>query len=113
MRLAAQGDLLVEAVADLPLSGAPIASAPDGTIVLAHGELTGHRHIVCGGSALLFRDDALARDIPAGLYVGHLKIAKTATLEHEQHAAISLPAGLYRVRRRRVLEPADAAILED
>lgn len=77
MRLVAQGDLLIARIADFPASGVRIAT--DGTIVLAHGELSSHRHVVCG-SALFFRDDALARDIPAGLYVGHLKVEKTATI---------------------------------
>ena len=49
-----------------------------------------------------------------GLYVGHLHVKSgSARLEHEEHDAITLQAGTYRVRRQRRLEPTDADIVED
>lgn len=113
MRLLAQGDLLIERLADLPISGCLVPPAANGTTVVVHGEKSGHRHAL-RGCAVLYRDDALASDIPPGLYIGHVRIdAGSALLEHDEHAALRLPEGTYRVRRQRLLEPADAAVLED
>lgn len=101
MDIYAQGDIIIERVADAKPS-TPIGVDPDGAVVLARGEVTGHRHAFYGGGATLFRDDALARDVPAGLYIGHVRIsASGAALRHEEHAAIDLPPGTYRVRRQR------------
>ena len=60
------------------------------------------------------REDALARDIPGGLYVGHVKVAEgSAVIEHQEHAPITLREGTYRVRRQRELEPRDATLVSD
>jgi hypothetical protein len=109
----AQGDLLIERVADVEPSGAMVSADQTGAIVLAEGELTGHRHAIYD-RVTMFRDDALAREIPAGLYVGHVKVSGgPATLLHEEHAPISLAEGTYRVRRQRELEPKDAVLVSD
>jgi hypothetical protein len=52
----------------------------------------------------MYRDDALARDIPPEPYVGHIKIvgARPAELRHEEHDTIG--PGTYRVRRQRELD---------
>jgi hypothetical protein len=89
--------------------------APDatGAQVLAEGELTGHRHAIFE-RVTMFRDDALAREIPTGLYIGHLKVeGGPATVRHQEHAPIALGEGTYRVRRQRDLEPKDAVIVAD
>jgi hypothetical protein len=103
----AQGDILVERVGDVPV-GNPVKQCLDGgALVIAEGEATGHNHRIFG-HVTMYRDDALARAIPPGLYVGHLRIeSTTASLDHEEHASISLPRGTYRVRRQRELEPTD------
>ena len=108
--LYAQGDIILELVEDAtPTQVLP--PDPDGATVLARGELTGHRHAFYGG-ATLFRDDALARDLPADLYIGHVKVSATsADLRHEEHATITLPAGTYRVRRQREWEGGGAVLL--
>lgn len=109
--LFAQGDLLIERVNDTCARGAPPTT--DCSVVLAEGELTGHNHTAFGRIAF-FRDDALARDIPGGLYIGHMKIdAPSARVVHQEHAAIDLPTGTYRVRRQRELDPEDARIVAD
>ncbi len=108
----AQGDLLIERVDDLPPTGT-IVPPFDGAIVLAEGEATGHRHAIHGG-VTMFRDDGLARDIPTGLYVGHVRVdGPSARVEHEEHAPLTLSQGTYRVRRQRELEPRDARIVAD
>lgn len=109
----AQGDLLIERVEDIPPRGTLLPSAADGAVVLAEGETSGHRHAIFE-QVTLFRDDGLARDIPNGLYVGHVRVeAPSARLVHEEHDAITLPKGTYRVRRQRELEPRDARIVID
>lgn len=111
--LYAQGDLLIERLDDVPLSGAIIPPEDDGGAVLAEGEATGHRHVIFD-RVTMFRDDGLARDIPDDLYVTHLRVdGPTALLRHDEHDAITLPRGTYRVRRQRELEPRDARILAD
>jgi hypothetical protein len=62
----------------------------------------------------MFRDAMLARDIPPGLYIGHLQIVSAyARVTHEEHAPLTLPRGTYRVRRQRELGPRDARAIID
>jgi hypothetical protein len=113
LRLCAQGDIMIERVDDAPVSGQILRAAHRGAVVVAAGELTGHHHTLCG-CVTLYRNDALARDIPDKLYLGHLAVkASGARLEHEEHAPINLEQGTYRVRRQRQLEPSDDAIIGD
>jgi hypothetical protein len=111
--LFAQGDLLIERVIDVPVSGDVLPAAEDGAFVLAEGEHTGHRHAIFD-NIMFFRDDGLARDIPDGLYIGHVKVENAdAKVLHEEHSAISLPRGTYRVRRQRELDPREARLVAD
>ena len=109
----AQGDLLIERVVDIEPCGTVLTPDATGAMVLAEGELTGHRHTIFE-RVTMFRDDSLAREVPAGLYVGHIKVESgAATIRHQEHAPISLGEGTYRVRRQRELEPRDAVIVAD
>jgi hypothetical protein len=109
----AQGDLLIERVLDVVPSGRIAQNSDGAAMVLAEGEATGHRHAIWE-RVIMFRDDGLARDIPADLYVGHVKIdAHSARVTHDEHAPLTLPRGTYRVRRQRELEPRDARIVAD
>lgn len=109
MTLFFQGDVCIESVEPtLPRSDI-LVPASDGAVVLAEGEATGHRHALYGGGVTFFRDDALARDMPAKLYVGHLTIeGDGAELKHEEHDTIVLPKGTYRVRLQREFEDTPA-----
>jgi hypothetical protein len=109
MKLYFQGDLCIEPVVNAALDDArAVPLARDGAVVLAEGETTGHRHAFYGGEVTLFRDEALARDLPRELYIGHVRIgADAAELRHEEHDTITLPKGLYRVRRQREYEGSD------
>ena len=61
----------------------------------------------------MYRDDAVARDIPSGLYVAHLTVTSpTARLVHDEHAPITLDKGTYLVRRQRQLEPTNVGMHE-
>jgi hypothetical protein len=109
----AQGDLLIERVPDVAPSGTVAENAEGMPLVLLEGEATGHCHAI-RQRVTMFHDDDLARDIPAGLYLGHLRIAAAyARVTHEEHAPLTLPRGTYRVRRQRELGPCDARVLAD
>ncbi len=110
--LYAQGDLLIERVPDVAPRGQMLPTAADGVYVLAEGEVTGHRHVI-RENVTFFRDDGLARDVPGGLYIGHLTVDNTARVAHEEHAPIDLPRGTYRVRRQRELDPREARLVMD
>jgi hypothetical protein len=103
MKLYFQGDLCIESVDDAALDVARVVPhARDGALVLAEGEESGHRHAFYDGGVALFHFGALAQDVPDDLYIGHLRIdADAAELRHEEHDTITLPKGLYRVRRQR------------
>ena len=109
----AQGDLLIERVADIEPSGTLLPPDATGACVLADGEFTGHRHAIYD-RVTMFRDDALGRDIPAALYVGHVKVeGGSALIHHQEHAPIALTQGTYRVRRQREIEPGDVVVVSD
>jgi hypothetical protein len=113
MEIFAQGDLLLERVSDVMPSGAVAQNADGAALVLLEGEATGHCHAI-RERVTMFRDETLARDIPAGLYLGHLTIASAyARVMHDEHAPLTLPRGTYRVRRQRELGPRDARVLAD
>jgi hypothetical protein len=112
IRLCAQGDILIERVDEAAPSGRIMQTVHDGPVILAEGEATGHHHRLLG-SATMYRDDAIAREIPSGLYVAHVEVrSPTARLVHEEHAPITLDKGTYRVRRQRQLEPTDVGMHE-
>lgn len=105
MTLFFQGDVCIESVEHTNVRGGIVAPASDGAVILAEGEVTGHRHAFYDGGVTLFRDDALARDIPGKLYIGHLIVeGDSAELKHEEHDTIVLPKGTYRVRLQRDFE---------
>jgi hypothetical protein len=110
--LCAQGDILIERADNAQKLGRLIQSVGDASVTIAEGEATGHQHRIFG-SVTLYRDDALAREMPSGLYVAHVGVdGSAAWLEPDEHAPITLPRGTYRVRRQRHLEPTDIGIHE-
>lgn len=95
------GDVFLQAT--LPPTG---SLHPVGHLTLAHGELTGHAH-------------RIAETHAAHLYDGsgphrYLHVtAAHATLTHEEHAPIRLPAGWYRVWRQREYTPGAVRVVLD
>lgn len=110
--LFAQGDLLIERVPDVEPSGHVVQAAGEG-YVLAEGEATGHMHAIRNHS-VFFRDDGLARDVPASLYIGHVRVGgEPARIDHDEHDTIMLGQGTYRVRRQRELDPSEVRVVSD
>ena len=96
-----QGDVLLIRVDHIPEKAKEIACR---SLVLALGEVTGHAHrIVDDGAVLLsVRESAT-----------FVKLTKKAQLVHEEHAAIDLPVGNYRVVRQREYTPAEIRRVAD
>ncbi len=93
-----QGDILIERITTIPRQ-AVTRTDP----VLAHGEATGHCHTVDGAVALYERDGVLY------LRVG----SEGATVTHQEHATISLVAGVYQVTRQREYAPEAVRNVQD
>ena len=94
-----QGDVLLVAVDGLPAE-ARVLPRERGRVVLALGEATGHGHAIASPGTTLLEHEGqrFARvDLPA-------------VLEHEEHRAIAIPPGTYRVVIQREYAP-DAASL--
>lgn len=69
----------------------PVGTRKPAGRVLAHGEVTGHAHRLTEAS------DGLLVEIDGQLYLSVGE--KGATITHEEHGAIEIPAGEYRVGR--------------
>lgn len=99
-----QGDVLIEQVAKLP-DGLKRQKPKHGRIVLAYGEATGHHH------SLAAIDGADWWKAENGDQF--LTIKKPAPVEHQEHAAIDLLPGKYRVRRQREYTPSEIRKVAD
>ncbi|HCS51537.1 hypothetical protein [Rubinisphaera sp.] len=94
------GDVMLEEVVKLP-----DASRKTQHTILAHGELTGHCHRIAE------RDSADLYDTSDGLFL-HVT-AQEATLVHDEHDAITLKSGYYRVWRQREYSPEEIRTVRD
>ena len=83
-----QGDVLIETVDSIP-SDMKEASKVNGRHILAEGEATGHAHAVVDEGVKLFGE------------FGNLFMTteKEVTVTHEEHHAITIPAGDYKIRQ--------------
>ena len=93
-----QGDVLIRRVArELPGDPKPRAIPREkGRIVLAHGEATGHAHAIKAPKASLF-------EVAGKIYLS--VDGDTVALEHEEHATVEIPEGLYEITRQREYSP--------
>ncbi|MCG3041435.1 hypothetical protein ACLIYM_10960 [Streptomyces fenghuangensis] len=105
-----QGDVLIvpvdeEAVPDSATEQPGLPRDARGRMVLALGEVTGHAHAVVGPGRLV-REAG-----PYGPLLLHLPDG--GRVVHEEHAAIPLPRGWYRVVRQREYVPGAVRIVAD
>ena len=98
-----QGDVLLVPVrpAEVPSTVVPAPRDRSGRMVLARGEASGHAHVIAGPDTQLLAD----RDDIGRLFV---RVVGAASLVHEAHGPIAVPAGCYRVVRQRRYVPAAA-----
>ena len=95
-----QGDVLLDPVAFLPNGAKRTAN---GHIVLALGRATGHTHEVTHPKATLH---VLGE-------ARYLQLPVAAELVHQEHATITLAAGVYRVVRQREISALEVRNVED
>ena len=94
-----QGDVLLIAVDAIPGRAVPVPR-DQGEIVLAYGEVTGHRHAIAEPHAdlLALPDQEIERRF--------LRIVGVqAPLRHEEHDTITVPPGSYQVIQQREYVP--------
>ena len=97
-----QGDVLLTLVDALP-AGAVDATPPDGRVVLAHGEVTGHAH------AIYERGTQAAPTVrlwSAGVE-RFLQVLAPVALKHEEHTHALLPPGIYQLPAQVEYMPAE------
>lgn len=95
-----QGDVLL--IQTEPLSNAYPSKLPH--LVLAEGEVTGHKHQITRGAATLFsKENALFLRV----------LSETATLSHEEHQPIQIPKGTWLVRIQQEYEPTGNSLVAD
>lgn len=102
-----QGDILI-----IPASEAEIVDAEangqrvkrdNGQLVLAYGESSGHSHAVRESQVQMYAT-------VAGQY---LRAAVPFAVVHEEHSALTLPAGAFRVIRQRECSPTATSRVSD
>lgn len=103
-----QGDVLIERIVSIPSAAEPQKPSP--RIILAHGEATGHHHALeTSDPAHWWRATeiaAAANQQPATLAgVLFVTLPTGGVVTHQEHSAIQLPAGNYRIARQREYSP--------
>jgi hypothetical protein len=94
------GDVLIQKVKKIPAAAKRLRHR-----TLAHGELTGHSHQI--------REKEQVALWQAGPQL-FLEIGgRHATVVHQEHAAIELPKGTYRVWRQREYTPQRIIVVRD
>lgn len=98
---ARQGDVMLIPVDDIPANAKPV-SATDGVHVIAHSE-SGHNHQLSAMRVNCFQ-------MPDNLLNGYLEVGESTVLEHsksgpDQHGAIRVRAGKYKIVRQREMSP--------
>jgi len=98
MKMYRQGDVLIRQIASLPAKATEVKN--ETRIVLAYGEVTGHAHAIRIGEAVEFSMADAASAVKR-----FLSVAKLAHVNHEEHATIELPAGVYEIIQQREYTP--------
>ena len=110
---AAQGDLMIRRINKLPDNATPMASEK-GVFVVAHSE-TGHNHVIAerpnvklyttGDPMISYLEVIEATDASETL-IEHLR-------SYDTHEAISIPNGVFEIRRQREYTPEGWRRVED
>jgi hypothetical protein len=100
-----QGDVLLCAVDEIPVTATSVLSGGE-RVIVALGELTGHAHAFAAQEARLFVDEPNGRSFVAVPKGG-------AALVHEEHDPIHIPPGAYEVKRQREYTPARPRYIAD
>jgi hypothetical protein len=99
-----QGDVLLVRRSRLG-AGARELPRENGAVVLAHGEVTGHMHLLRGPQVTMFRDDrgheyVTVKDAPEALV-------------HDEHTALGIPPGAFELAAQVEYTPGPPQIVAD
>ena len=98
MKAIRQGDVLIIPCDKIPTNAAEVAQE-SGLLIVARGEATGHHHAFpWKRGATLFRDDGGGSG--GSLYVA---VSEPTQLLHQEHSALTLAPGNYRVLTQRTM----------
>jgi hypothetical protein len=82
-----QGDVLLHLIDSMPDEVSEIDRGNQ-DLILAHGEVTGHAHRVASRHAKMYRSESDQR---------FMRVTAPVALAHEEHTAVTIPPGVYRV----------------
>lgn len=104
---AAQGDLLILRIEELPKNLIQQKPAEGGKHIVAHSE-TGHHHVVDSACAEYFFEES-SNDADFEGQVAYLKVNEPVSLKHlrsfDTHEPIRIDPGLYRLIQQREYTP--------
>ena len=101
-----QGDVLLVPVDAIPANTTTV-SRLHGRLILAEGEVTGHAHAIIDESCELVTADQAAE-----LYL-LVHGTEPVSLVHDEHDTLTVPPGLYQVRRQREYAPEEIRQVAD
>lgn len=102
-----QGDVLLVSVDAIPVDA--VSCEVKGDVILAYGEVTGHAHRLAPELVKPFAKGGVWSPTAER----YIKAMEGATLTHEEHGAIALPAGNYRVVQQREYHPEELRNVAD
>ena len=91
MTIYQQGDVLLDVMEGTVLPEGKEILPREGRFILAEGETTGHAHALEAAKGITMIED------PQGNV--YLKLVRQEVLKHEEHGRITLPPGVYKVRK--------------
>ena len=94
-----QGDVLLQPIEKIPENAIKVNPDSRG-LVLAEGEFTGHTHVADPITSSMFRAD---KDI-------YLVVAKPTVISHQEHGALTVPKGKFKVGRVVEADPFEKSI---
>lgn len=99
-----QGDVLIRRIDKIPLRRRKSTHDDERRLVLAHGEATGHAHVITAKPS----EARIRKGSPEQTFLEVLSPTGVA-LVHDEHDTIVIPPGDYEVVRQREFSPAAAA----
>lgn len=94
MGMIRQGDVLLLPIEAIPAS-AKVQARDNGRVILAYGEVTGHAHAITNPGVTRLADGIAE----------YLCAPEGCTLDHEEHSAIEIEPGNYRIVHQREYTP--------
>src|SRR5688572_11710444 len=107
MKLYRQGDVLLQCVDEIPSDA--VECMVDGDVILAYGEVTGHAHRLADGTTKPFAKGGMWSPTAERF----IQALEGAELTHEEHSAIKLAPGCYRVIQQREYHPQEIRRVAD